>query len=738
VFGVLAAVAGSSCRTSPQDKEAKYLKRGDALVAKKEFARAVLEFRNAAQAVPKDAEPYYRMGLAYLASGNLTGGVRSLQKATLLNPKHAGAQLKLAELMTGTREPEYIEQAVARLQVAFGDSPENPEAIDTLAIAEWKLGKPEDATRRLEEALTKFPTHLRTSVALARMRLDRSDWAGAEEVLKKAVADAPKSAPAELALGNLYFFLKQPDKAEAEFKKALQLDSQSADALIGVGAIQIAGKRMDEADQTYKRLAALPDKTYKSAHAMFVYQFGKRETAIAEFEAMAKADPSDRNARTRLVSMYYAMNRIPDAENLLTAALKQNPTDTDALLQRADLCLRFGKVEDAEKDVNTVLHFNPESAAAHFLLARVYWAKHLAKNQQQELEQTLRLNPGMLPARLTLEVALLSAHQAKAALAVADAAPEGQKIQTQWILGRNWALLSLGNWKDAKAGIDSATQRGVPEAVFQNAILRFLEKDYVGARADIEELVKRGVTDPKVVDLLVQTYVAQQNSSKGLERLKEIASAQPKSAGLQQLLGQWYTRTGNPLNARQAFESAKAANPHFTPADLSLVELDLDEGRRESARQRLNAVLGADPKNVPALLLLARTNRESGDRASEIEAYRAALSVDSTNLIALNNLAYELAGSSPEEALKFAQQALEEAPTESSIQDTLGWIYYRRGLYSIAVPYLKNAVEKDPNPRRQFHLGMTYLKTGDQVAGQRLVREALQKDPNLAKTEQGW
>jgi len=121
-----------------------------------------------------------------------------------------------------------------------------------------------------------------------------------------------------------------------------------------------------------------------------------------------------------------------------------------------------------------------------------------------------------------------------------------------------------------------------------------------------------------------------------------------------------------------------------------------------------------------------------------METYRAILAMEPTNLIALNNFAYRLAETAPDEALKFAQQAAEMAPDEPSIQDTLGWIYYHKGMYSMAVPHLRASVDKQPNPRRQFHLGMSYLKTGDQASGQKLVREALQKDPNLAKTEQGW
>jgi Tfp pilus assembly protein PilF len=101
-------------------------------------------------------------------------------------------------------------------------------------------------------------------------------------------------------------------------------------------------------------------------------------------------------------------------------------------------------------------------------------------------------------------------------------------------------------------------------------------------------------------------------------------------------------------------------------------------------------------------------------------------------------VAYALAADNPDEALPFAQRAAEMAPDSPTVQDTLGWIYYRKGLYSMAVRYLKTAVDRDATPQRQFHLGMSYLKEGNQAAGQKIVRDALLKDPSLTKTEQGW
>jgi uncharacterized protein HemY len=197
-------------------------------------------------------------------------------------------------------------------------------------------------------------------------------------------------------------------------------------------------------------------------------------------------------------------------------------------------------------------------------------------------------------------------------------------------------------------------------------------------------------------------------------------------------------RSGNLAAARQACEAAKAADPQFLPADLSLGEIDIREGRNVAARQRLDAIVSANPTNITALLLSAQADDQAGDTAAAIARFRTINSLDSSNPTALNNLAYMLAPNAPDEALTYAQKAAEMVPDSPDVQDTLGWIYYRKGLFTMAVRYLQTAVDKESTPQRQFHLGMCYLKVGDQLRGQKTVREALAKDPNLAKTEQGW
>ena len=84
-LALLLAVA-SGCRTSPQAKEQRFLKRGQAQMARKDYARAALEFRSAAQAMPNDPEPYYQWGLASLGTGDGTTAIQAFRKTLQLNP----------------------------------------------------------------------------------------------------------------------------------------------------------------------------------------------------------------------------------------------------------------------------------------------------------------------------------------------------------------------------------------------------------------------------------------------------------------------------------------------------------------------------------------------------------------------------------------------------------------------------------------------------------------------------
>ena len=332
----LACLLLAACSRTPQQKEAGFLESGKKHLEAHDFERAALDFRNAIQLMPKDAEPHYQLGLTYFEAGDGQAAAYELLDAVKLNPKHYAAQLKIAEIMSTSPNLDLVKQGKQKAEDVLADSPNNPDALRTLALAELRLEDPDDAVQHLQQALAAAPKDMNSAATLAQVKLRANDVAGAEQVLLKSAADAPRSPEHAFVLGRFYQAVRKPGEAEKQFRHALELDPKYGPALAALGNLLHADGKQDEAGQMFQRASALADKQYRPLHAIFLLQTGKGDAAIREFVQQYQADLQDRVARTRLIGAYLKLGRSVDAEKVLTDALKRNPKDTDALMQRGE------------------------------------------------------------------------------------------------------------------------------------------------------------------------------------------------------------------------------------------------------------------------------------------------------------------------------------------------------------------------------------------------------------------
>jgi Flp pilus assembly protein TadD len=114
------------------------------------------------------------------------------------------------------------------------------------------------------------------------------------------------------------------------------------------------------------------------------------------------------------------------------------------------------------------------------------------------------------------------------------------------------------------------------------------------------------------------------------------------------------------------------------------------------------------------------------------QRYEQALSVNPNAGVAANNLAMILVqgGGNLDTALKLAQTARSQLPNVGDVSDTLGLVYYRKGLSTLAVGAFQESVTKEPNnPSFIAHLGLAYAKAGELAK----ARESLQKAFSLSQ-----
>ena len=119
--------------------------------------------------------------------------------------------------------------------------------------------------------------------------------------------------------------------------------------------------------------------------------------------------------------------------------------------------------------------------------------------------------------------------------------------------------------------------------------------------------------------------------------------------------------------------------------------------------------------------------------------YEAILDRDPEAAAAANNLAWLYAerGGDLDKALRLAQTARRIIPDDPRVSDTLGWVYYKKLLPSLAVPEFERSVEKDPgNPVYHYHLGVAYLEAGDKAKARAALQHALKLQPNFAGADE--
>jgi tetratricopeptide (TPR) repeat protein len=85
--------------------------------------------------------------------------------------------------------------------------------------------------------------------------------------------------------------------------------------------------------------------------------------------------------------------------------------------------------------------------------------------------------------------------------------------------------------------------------------------------------------------------------------------------------------------------------------------------------------------------------------------------------------------------VRLAQGVVQRNPNIAGFVDTLGWVYYKKNLYSAAVEQLQKAVALDeaasraqnvpPSANYQYHLGMALKGKGDKEGSRRALETSL-------------
>jgi tetratricopeptide (TPR) repeat protein len=738
-----------------------HLERGQAYLAAGNLDKASIEFRNAAQIQPKEADPIYFNGRVAEARGNIREAVSLYQAAVDANPNAQAPRAHLGKLLVFAGAPQ---RAIDTVAPALTAHPDDADLLAVRAAARHALRKDEDAKVDAEHAVRVAPANENAVAVLAALYAQVKDYPKAISLVSGAVSQAPASVDLREVLVNLYLATAQPDKAEEQMRNIidlkpsdLSLRSQLAAHLARAHKLDAAQQVLEEAIESFSKgknqvradeaklllvdfianersrtqgettlrrfIATDPGNLdLRLGLAALLQRTGTAKEATATYQEVIKRDGTGAKglvARDRMAAIELAQGHADAARQLLSEVLQKNPRDDDALLLRATMESHDNKPADAIADLRAVLRDQPNSIQLQRMLASAYVAKGDLALAEETLRASMQSAPNDLSVRI--ELAQLLARTDRAAQGVTllqetvtrlpDNIPAREALIRAYVANRDLAA--------AHAAAEELKTRQPQSVVgyYLAGLIAAEEKRPQESETNFERALELQPHDVNVLAALARVEISRGASDQAVGRVRAVVQTDPNNIQLWNLLGGLLLETKDLKGAGDAFSRACALAPGKWQSHRNLAVVKVALNDPEGAVDEYQAALKLAPAE-PQLVQEATSLYETQKRIdAAVGAYEALYKLNpGMQQFAANNLAMLLVTYRKDRAsLDRARDLTSGFATSqnSNLLDTVGWVRFKRGEYQDALDVLERAVTGAPEAKViRYHLAMDQLQLG--------------------------
>lgn len=762
LFVILIAVFLLGACTTPEKAKAQHVARGQALLKDKRFQEAVLEFRSALQIDEKLADAHWGLANAYEGLQRYQESFDEMRETAELDPNNFDVRVKLGNyyLVGAKQAPAALGEAERLAKQILEKDPNHIEAHILMGSVLFAQDKKQEALAELNRAVELNPQRVESYLSLARFYVQTNDIAGAEAIYQRAISVSSGSAMAHYEYGKFLVGAQRLNEAEAEFRKAVQAEPQNREAKFVLASFYLVNKQFDKAEAAYKSLAELDRNKPEGRSVLgdFYTSVGRLDEAIAIYKEVLNNSPYYTQAHYRLAEIMLNRGDLAGAKNEVETVLKSESKDRQALILRARIGMQAGQTSDlklAKEDLREVLRQEPNSRAGMFFLAEASFRLGQIDQARSFATDLTQNYPNYLPAKL-MEVEInLASGDPKAAIKLAaglqdrlsKAAPDRDtspqmlaELKAKTLIAHGSAALQLRDTKTARADFLAAHDIAPTSAdiYVDLAMVSRAEGKADEAIGFYNNALTIDGAHFNALGGLSSIYAAQQKTSAAHARIDQAIAAEPNNASLHFLKGRIYGFEMNAQAAEAEFRRALEIDGNYLAAYSALAALFVNTNQQQRAIEEYRRIVERQPDNPTIYTLIGMLEMNLQNIDAAIDNYRKALALDQNSTFAANNLAwlYAIHGKGNlDEAVRLAQSAVQSNPEVSSFVDTLGWVYYKKGLYGVAAEQLRKAVNVDetvarrnngsPSPTFHYHLGAALAAKGEKSAARRELENAL-------------
>lgn len=458
--------------------------------------------------------------------------------------------------------------------------------------------------------------------------------------------------------------------------------------------------------------------------ALLLKEMNHPQEALGYAQKASEAAPGLTEPLILLGDLYRMLEDEKRAAEAYEKILQADPRNQRVRFLLATLFIRTGQYSRALDHLDLLLAEKPDLILAHYYKGRVYLEMEDFQGAEDAFQNALQFNEIFEPALFDL----------------------GTLYQ---MTGRDVQAASMYETLLSVYPENSSARERLANLYFKLGLNEKAEQqlEQIKAHSEPGELGRQS---------LGLIYLKQGRLDESIEELKMILLAWPDDDKTAYYLATAYEERGDFEEAEKYFSRIKPQSTYYTNARLHMafamenggdylkaadllrdalqhtaqpelyimLSTVLEKGGQiHEAEQAVREGLKQSPEHIDLIYRLGVLLDQQGDKAACIAEMQRILRIEPEHADALNYIGYSYAeqGIRLDEALKLVQKALEIKPESGYIIDSLGWVYFQKGLYETAIQHLQRAAELEPNdPTIHEHLGDAYFR-------KRLYAEALER-----------
>ena len=471
--------------------------------------------------------------------------------------------------------------------------------------------------------------------------------------------------------------------------------------------------------------------------AQLALQSGDMNKAIAALRFWRETEPTATMATRLLSSLLLRGGRLDEARMEFVKVLKADePNEGQTLLQLYPVLSAYPDPAAALKMVRELALAYPNLAEAHWLVAQLAQKngdEQLALNEVREAHsqepdwdmpvmlESLLLRKNAPKQGLELLSRYLSAH------------PQAKEVRLQYARG----LLEQLRYKEAREEfrILLKDNPGNVDLAFAVALISLQLKDFPDAEAQLKQaLLQSGKGQDALEYYLGQLNEAGENETEALAHYRGVKAGEYLFTAQLRVV-YLLNKQGKRDEARQYLQQMQAST-NQQRVQLVLTEAQLlREGQQFSqAYEVLQHALEKLPNHPELLYEAAMMADKLGKYDVSEQLLRKLIKLKPDHAHAYNALGYSMLERNVRtaEAVALVEKALQLAPDDLAIMDSVGWGYYRAGRLDESVQMLRRAFAGNPDPEIAAHLGEALWARGDKDEARKIWQDSLKANPDNA------